>query len=107
MGNGLGNTEKHPHARSRQRLASDDLRDALVAHLEHPGNLGHRQAFAIGGPYRLVAIRSQLLGPLLKLALQPRVFVGECRQAGFGLRCLAFASSDRRIVGSIPATRLA
>jgi len=50
-----------------------------MAHLEHLGDLDHRKAFAIGGPYRFVPIRSQLLSPLLKLSLPLRMLAGECR----------------------------
>jgi hypothetical protein len=88
-------------------LASDDLRDALVAHLQHAGNFSHREFAAIGGADRLIAVRTQLGGAVFKLSLALGVLLGECRQAGFGLRCLAFAASDPGIVGTISASRFA
>jgi hypothetical protein len=93
--------------RAAFRLAPDDLRDALVAHLQHAGDLGHREFAPISGADRLIAVCTQLVGAVFKLTLALRVLLGEYRQAGFGLRCLAFAASDPGIVGTISASRFA
>jgi hypothetical protein len=75
-----------------------------MAHLQHAGDLGHREFAPIGGSDRLIAVRAQRLGEVLKLSLALGVFLGECRQASLGLGCLAFAAGDPEIVGTISAS---
>lgn len=78
-----------------------------MAHLQDPRNLGHGKSATVGRPDRLVSISTQLVAALLKFLLALSMLLGECRQASFSLGCLALASSDSKIVGRIPATRLA
>lgn len=88
-------------------LAADDLRDALVAHAEHPRDVGHRQPVLVCLADRLVAVGPQPLGGSFQLGFPLGVVVGKCRQAGAGFGRLALGTGDRRIVGRIPANRLA
>jgi hypothetical protein len=78
-----------------------------MAHLQHPRDVGHRQAVFVGGPDRLIALVPQLLGIALKLPLAPGVLLGKGRQVRAGLGRLALGAGDKRIVGRIPANRLA
>lgn len=88
-------------------LAADDLRDALVAHAEDAGNIGHRQAVLVCGTDRLIPLSAKPLGGLLKLGFLAGVVLGESRQALAGLGCLALGARDSRIVCPILANRLA
>lgn len=85
----------------------DDLRDALMTHLQHRCNVGHRHAFPIGGPDRFVALLAKLLGLFLKLALALTVGRGKRFQLRLGLRRFSFRSCDLMIVKPIPANRFA
>lgn len=69
-----------------------------MAHAEDAGNVGHRQPVLVCGADRFVALGSQFLGSLLKLALAAGVVVGKGRQARAGLGCLALGARDLGIV---------
>lgn len=89
------------------RLAAHDLRHALVAHVQHAGDVSHRQPVLVGGADRFIPFSAKRVGALLKLGFAPGVVLSEVRQARAGLGCMALGTGDIKIVGSIPAIRLA
>lgn len=78
-----------------------------MAHFEDASDSRHRQPISVGRSDRVVSFIPQLLGGLLKRVLASGVVVGECREAGLSLRCLALGTGYARIVGPIAANRLA
>jgi hypothetical protein len=107
----LASAETSPQLeRSRREgslLAADDLRDALVADSQYAGDFSHRQAVAVGGADRLVALGAELLLGALEGGLLLCVVAGEGGELGAGVGGFAGLTGDRRIVRSIPASRLA
>jgi hypothetical protein len=69
-----------------------------MAHAHDLGNGVHRQALGVGSTDRLVPLLAQGFAGLLKLGFALGVALGEGRQAGSGLGCLAFSPWDGRIV---------
>lgn len=69
-----------------------------MAHAHDLGNGLHRQAIVVGGADGFVPLLSEVFGSLLQGCLTPGVVLGEGRQAGSGLRGLAFRTGDARIV---------
>jgi hypothetical protein len=78
-----------------------------VAHLEHGGNVGHRHVFAVGGTDGLIPLLAQLSDSGLQLALAFYISLGEGFEARLSFGRFSFRSSDLKIVGVIPAMRLA
>lgn len=81
-------------------LASDDLRDALVAHA-HAHDLGyglHGQTLAVGGADGLILLLPEIFAGLLQGGFAPQVVLGEGGQTGSGLGRLAFRSGVLKIV---------
>jgi hypothetical protein len=78
-----------------------------VADRRHPGDLAHRQAAAVGGADRLVALGPQALAGRLPLGLALGVVLGEGGELLTGLGGFASGAGDRPIVGLILANRLA
>jgi type IV secretory pathway TrbD component len=85
-------------------LAADDLGDALVGNLHHPGDRPHRHPVAVGGADRPIAFAAQALAGTLVLCLALGVLFGKRRKACFGLWNFAFRSSDNPIVRVILAS---
>lgn len=79
-------------------LASDDLRDALVAHAHDLSDGLHRQAVVVGGTDGFVSLVPEFFGGLLQGCFAPGVVLGEGGQAGSGLGSLTFRAGDSRIV---------
>jgi hypothetical protein len=65
-----------------------------MAHTHYLGYGLHRQAVFVGRPDSFVSFLAELVGNLLHLSLMLGVFLGKGRKTGFGLRCLAFWTSD-------------
>lgn len=87
--------------------ASDDLRDALVAHAEDLGYSGHRQALAVRLADRFVAFRAERFVLPFQGFLALGVVLGEGAQAGTGFGGMAGSTGDAGIVRPISASRLA
>lgn len=79
-------------------LAADDLRDALVAHVQDLGDRLHRQVVLVGAADCLVALASELVLLSIELGLAALVVLGEGFEGGLGLGCLSFRASDWKIV---------
>jgi hypothetical protein len=47
---------------ARTELAADDLRNALVAHVEDGGDIGHRHVFPVGLSDGLITLLTKFLG---------------------------------------------
>lgn len=82
----------------KARLASDDLRHALVAHAHDPGNRRHWQSLAVGSADRLVPLVAQLGDSLVERGFALGIRLGEGCQACSGVWGLAFGSGDFPIV---------
>lgn len=106
-GRGIRSVCGDPWPAGTFHLTADDLRDALVAHPQHPRDVGHWQAVLVRLPDRLVAVGPQPLGSPLQPGFTPGVVLRECGQVGAGLRCLALGTGDSAMVRLIPANRLA
>jgi hypothetical protein len=88
-------------------LAVDDLGDALVAQVEHLGDLLDRHPAAFGEPDRLVAFALEV-GFLALQGIQTLpVLAGEGQEDGPGVWRFSGWSGDAWIVGVILASRLA
>ena len=79
-------------------LATNDLRDALMAHAHDPGDGRHRQALAVRGANRLVPLLLEGFLGLRQRSFALSVLLGESSQTASGLRGLAFRASDLKIV---------
>ena len=82
------------------QLAPDDLGDALVARAQHLGDRGHRQAVAVGGADRPIALGAKALCDLGLLCLALGVLGGKGIEPGKGIGGLALCASDAPIVGT-------
>jgi hypothetical protein len=69
-----------------------------VAQAHDPGNRRHRQSLAIGRTDRLIALTAQLGGLPFERRFALDVVLGKGRQAGSGIRGLAFSSGYTPIV---------
>src|ERR1700692_3323628 len=87
-----------PGSAGAPRLASDDLRDPLMAQAHGLSDGLHRQPFAVGEADGLVALSAQALGLRIQGGCALRVVLGEGCQALFGAWGLAFSASDQPIV---------
>jgi hypothetical protein len=67
-------------------LAADDLRDALMAHVEDAGDVGHRQAVSVGIADGPVAIGPKPPGQPAEFTLPAAVLLGKGCQVGSSLR---------------------
>jgi hypothetical protein len=85
---------------------ADDLRDALLAHLEDLADLLHRHAFPIGDADRFVSFLAQLLPFPFQLALTLSIGRAEGFEAGLSLWRFSFRSCDLMIVKPITTNRL-
>lgn len=88
-------------------LAPDDLRHALVAHIEHRRDIGHRYVFSVRLTNGTIPFLTQFLGFGFQLTLKLAVGLGKGFKLGLRLGCFSFRASDPKIVGPIPASRLA
>jgi hypothetical protein len=78
-----------------------------VAHAKDPGDHRHRQAVAVGGADRAVALGAEALGDLGLFGLALGVLCGEGIEPGEGVGGLALGAGDAPIVGAILANGLA
>jgi hypothetical protein len=78
--------------------ASDDLRDALVAHAHYLGDGRHGESVLVSPADGLVAFLAQDFACLLKCLFALGVARGEGHKAGSSVGGLAFAAGDSRIV---------
>lgn len=66
-------------------LAANDLRDALVAHVEYPRDVRHREAVFVRLADGPVAIPTEPLGESAKVCVAAAVLLGKGAQAGASL----------------------
>lgn len=78
-----------------------------MAHLQHVGNIRHRHVFAVSSTDGFVPLFAQLLGFGLQLALTHGMGFREGFEFGLRFWGFSFRTSDLKIVGTIPASRLA
>ncbi|MGA8746451.1 MAG: hypothetical protein WB507_11380 [Solirubrobacterales bacterium] len=78
-----------------------------MADAEHLGDRRHRQAVAVGGADRAVALGAEALGDLGLGGLALGVLGGEGIEPGKGIGGLALGAGDVPIVGAILANGLA
>jgi hypothetical protein len=78
-----------------------------VTDVQDAGDFGHGEAVAVGSPDSLVALGAELFLAALDSGLLFGVVAGEGGELGAGVGRFAGLTGDRRIVRSIPASRLA